>query len=182
MRLVAGRFAAALLLMLSLFGDPPQCSAEDVSSPELPPLKWAADSEGGAPYIFLDPQNADHYIGFEVELAEALGKELGRRIEYVQYDFKSLVPGLKRNDFDFAMNGLEVTPDRAKAIRFTKPYYIDSLQLVVRADDSRFTTALLPANCGKDVRSGMARRATRAGTCWRSRCDRRCKGGFLARA
>jgi len=71
-------------------------------------------------------------------LAEALEKQLGRRIEYVQYDFKSLVPGLKRGDFDFAMNGLEVTPDRVKELRFTRPYYVYTLQLVARVDETRF--------------------------------------------
>ena len=34
---------------------------------------------------------------------------------------QSLVPGLLRGDFDFAMNGLEVTPDRVKAVRFSRP-------------------------------------------------------------
>jgi polar amino acid transport system substrate-binding protein len=143
MRFVAGRFVAGLLLTTFLFGNGVLCSAQGTSekgADALPPLKWAADSEGGAPYIFLDPKDTNHYIGFEVDLAEALGKELGRRIEYVQYEFKSLVPGLQRGDFDFAMNGLEITPDRAKVIRFSKPYYIYALQLVVRADDNRFTT------------------------------------------
>jgi type II secretory pathway component PulC len=28
-----------------------------------------------------------------------------------------VVPGLQRGDFDFAMNGLEMTPDRVKAAR-----------------------------------------------------------------
>jgi ABC-type amino acid transport substrate-binding protein len=55
----------------------------------------------------------------------------------VQYDFKSLVSGLKRGDFDFAMNGLELTPDRLKAIRFSRPCYVDRLGLVVRRSADR---------------------------------------------
>ena len=109
-------------------------------SPPLPPLRWAADSEGGAPYIFKDPDDPKRNIGFEVDLAAALAKELGRRIEFVQYQFSSLVPGLLRGDFDFAMNGLEITPDRIKAVRFSRPYYVYTLQLVARADDRRFDT------------------------------------------
>ncbi len=101
-------------------------------------LRWAADSEGGAPYIFKDPEDPNRLVGFEVDLARALEVELGRRIEFVQYQFSQLVPGLKRGDFDFAMNGLEVTPDRARAVRFTRPYYVYSLQLVARAEESRF--------------------------------------------
>lgn len=104
----------------------------------LPPLRWAADAEGGAPYIFQNPDNPQEVIGFEVDLAQALAKKLNRRIDWVQYDYMSLVAGLLRGDFDFAMNGLEVTPDRAKVLRFSRPYYVYTLQLVVRADETRF--------------------------------------------
>jgi polar amino acid transport system substrate-binding protein len=104
------------------------------------PLRWAADAEGGAPYICKDPNNVDRYVGFEVELAAALEKEIGRRIEFVQYDFKSLTSGLQRGDFDFAMNGVEATPDRRKSLRLSRPYYIYSLQLTARADEKRFTS------------------------------------------
>jgi len=139
MRLAAWRFVAGLLLFACLSGTATVCVA-DVDSDEESPLRWAADSEGGAPYIFIDPENPGRYIGFEVELAEALAKELGRRIQFVQYDFKSLVPGLQRGDFDLAMNGLEITPDRKKVVRFTKPYYVYTLQLVARVDESRFNS------------------------------------------
>ncbi len=104
------------------------------------PLRWAADAEGGAPYIFKNPQNPDENIGFEVDLAKALGKELGRSIEFKQYDFKSLYLGLERGDFDLAMNGLEVTSRSKKLARLSRPYYIYRLQLVVRADETRFNS------------------------------------------
>jgi polar amino acid transport system substrate-binding protein len=114
------------------------CGSPAVAGEPAAPLRWAADAEGGAPYIFKDPKNPAVNIGFEVELAAALEKELGRRIEWRQYDFRSLVPGLNRGDFDFAMNGLEITADRAKVLRFSRPYYLYKLQLVARAGETRF--------------------------------------------
>jgi ABC-type amino acid transport substrate-binding protein len=102
------------------------------------PLRWGADSEGGAPYICKNPKDPNGYEGFEVDLAAALQKELGRRIVFVQYDFKNLVAGLRRGDIDFGMNGIEITPDREKALRLSRPYYAYTLQLVARADESRF--------------------------------------------
>lgn len=132
----AGRRAMGLLWCACLWASVSGCAGQ--SSANQGPLRWAADSEGGAPYIYIDPQNTGHYIGFEVDLKDALARELGRPIEFAQYDFKSLVPGLQRGDFDFAMNGLEITPDRAKVVRFTKPYYVYTLQLVTRAGESRF--------------------------------------------
>jgi len=35
-------------------------------------LIWGADAEGGAPYIFPDPNDPEKYIGFEVDLAQAI--------------------------------------------------------------------------------------------------------------
>lgn len=104
------------------------------------PLLWAADAEGGLPYICRDDNDPDRFVGFEVELAEALSQELGRPIEPKQYEFKSLGAGSQRGDFDFAMNGLEVTPDRRKTLRLTRPYYVYTLQLVARADERRFAS------------------------------------------
>ncbi|MFZ1937326.1 MAG: ABC transporter substrate-binding protein/permease [Thermoguttaceae bacterium] len=132
------RFAFSILLLLGCLsvarGDAPR----KADSSEQPPLRWGADSEGGAPYICKDPKHPNGYVGFEVDLKTALEKELGRRIQFVQYDFKNLVAGLKRGDIDFAMNGVEVTPDRIRALRLSRPYYAYTLQLVARANESRF--------------------------------------------
>ena len=43
----------------------------------LPPLRWAADAEGGAPYIFKDADDPRRNIGFEVDLANGLGEGVG---------------------------------------------------------------------------------------------------------
>lgn len=105
---------------------------------EKKPLLWGADIEGGAPYAFPDPNNPNRTIGFEVDLKDALQKELGRPIQRRQYAFDKLTDGIERGDIDFAMNGLEITPDRLERVLFSKPYYAFTLQLVIRKDESRF--------------------------------------------
>lgn len=127
------RNAAWFALLIFSFGGQ-AFSAED----DTKPIIWAADAEGGAPYIFKDPQNPERNIGFEVDLAKALSREMRRPITFLQYQFNSLVAGLQRSDFDIAMNGLEVTPDRRSKLLFSHPYYIFQQQLVVRADETRF--------------------------------------------
>ncbi|MGA2256117.1 MAG: ABC transporter substrate-binding protein/permease, partial [Thermoguttaceae bacterium] len=52
-----------------------------------------------------------------------------------------------RGDFDFAMNGLEATPDRQERFRLSRPYYVYTLQLVCRRDDNRFQSL---DDCKKD--------------------------------
>ena len=103
------------------------------------PLLWATDAEGGAPYTYKDPKDPNHNIGFEVDIVREIEKEIGRPIIAKQYAFSSLILGLQRGDFDFAMNGLEETPDRAQKILFTRPYYVFREQLVVRRGERRFT-------------------------------------------
>ena len=87
------------------------------------------------------PGQPDRVVGFEVDLKDALAKELGRPIQFKHYDFKNLIPGLQRGDFDFAMNGLEVLPEYQKVVLFSRPYYVYKLQLAVRKGEKRrFTT------------------------------------------
>ena len=80
-------------------------------------LRWGGDEQGGEPYVYEDSERPDHLVGFEVELADALARELGVRAEFVQQDWSNLVAGLTRGTFDVAMNGLEVTPARAATAR-----------------------------------------------------------------
>jgi len=112
--------------------------ADAAETPTERPLLWAADAEGGAPYVSMDPDRPGRYVGFEVELRDALQKELGRPIEFRQYTFPKLDSGLLRGDFDFAMNGVEATPDRQERFRLSRPYYVYTLQLVCRRGDNRF--------------------------------------------
>lgn len=98
-------------------------------------LLWGSDAEGGAPYVFPDPKDPSRLIGFEVDLAEAISRELGVKAKQVQNAWDSLIPALKRGDFDIAMNGIEITPQREVEILFSLPYYIYTEQLVVRRDE-----------------------------------------------
>ncbi|MEY4579427.1 MAG: hypothetical protein RL701_4130 [Pseudomonadota bacterium] len=100
-------------------------------------LRWGADIQGGEPYVFEDPEHAGKLVGFEVDIAAALARELGVRAELVQNDWTTLVPSLERGSFDVILNGLEDTPERRQRIGLTRPYYVFSEQLVARDNDAR---------------------------------------------
>ncbi|WP_224243495.1 ABC transporter substrate-binding protein/permease [Hyalangium gracile] len=103
-------------------------------------LRWGADAQGGEPYAMEDPEHPGRYRGFEVELADALARELGVRAELVQNDWSSLIPTLERGgSFDVAMNGMEITPARAGRVLFTRPYYLFNLRLMARKEDTAVT-------------------------------------------
>ena len=136
----------ALLALITLviftpaaFADDPAVSAVSADAGEKI-LRWGGDVEGGYPYMFPDPKNPDNIIGFEVDIMDAVAKEMGCKSELVNVEWESIVPGLNRHLYDLAFNGMEVTPLHAEKIDFTIPYYYTYLQLAVRRDEKNITS------------------------------------------
>jgi len=103
---------------------------------QAPPLKWAGDSEGGAPYVQANPEHPERVQGLDVEIAELIAKELGRPAQFVQIAFTSLDQSAARGDFDIALDGIEDTPARRASLAATVPYYEFREVLTVRAADA----------------------------------------------
>ncbi len=101
-------------------------------APEPNELRWGGDAAGGAPFIYGPDEQR---VGFEVDLADYLGKQLGRTPRFVQGDWDALPDTLSRGDIDVAMNGMEYLPDREKEFPSTVPYYVYTLRLIARAGD-----------------------------------------------
>ena len=101
-------------------------------------LRWAADTESGAPYVFYEAQNMKQMTGFEYDIVQALAKKLNREPVFVQNSWDGLILGLNNNLYDIAINGIEITEERQKSINFSEPYYATYLQIIVRQGDSRF--------------------------------------------
>ena len=97
-------------------------------------LLWGTDAEGGAPYVYLDPQNPDRLIGFEFELAEALAEKLGVKAKMVQNQWDQLVPALNRGNFDIILSGFELTAEHQQRIAMSQPYFVYAQQIVTRAE------------------------------------------------
>lgn len=106
-------------------------------------LRWGGDLQGGEPYVFEDEQDPGKLRGFEVDIADALARELGVRAKFTQNDWSSLVPALERGDFDIALNGLEDTPERRARILLSAPYYTYGETLTVRRGAGYATIAEL---------------------------------------
>ncbi len=94
---------------------------------------WGGDLQGGEPYVFEDPRDPTRIVGFEVDIAAAIARELGlRRARFYQVQWSNLVPSLERGDFDVALNGLEDTPERRARLQVSRPYFIYHEVLAVR--------------------------------------------------
>ncbi len=96
-------------------------------------LRWGADAEGGAPYVYPDPQHPEQLTGFEFDLANALAAKLGVKAQMAQNEWDQLIPALQRGNFDVILNGLEITPENQQRVAMTLPYYVYAQQIVTRA-------------------------------------------------
>ena len=102
-------------------------------------LLWGADAEGGAPYVYPDPQKPEQLIGFEYDLAAALAARLGVKAQMVQNQWDQLIPALERGNFDIVLNGLELTQGNQQHINLSQPYYVYAQQIVTRKDTDGLT-------------------------------------------
>lgn len=76
------------------------------------------------PFESIDANNK--IVGFDVDLANALCKEIDATCTFSNQAFDSLIPSLKFKRFDAVMAGMDITPEREKQVLFSKPYYDNS--------------------------------------------------------
>ena len=74
--------------------------------------------------------------GFDIALVDAIGKTMGKKIEWTDIDFKGLIPGIISKRFDMAASAIYITPERAKVVDFSEPYYPGGLVILVKKDNT----------------------------------------------
>ncbi|WP_415812995.1 transporter substrate-binding domain-containing protein [Mesobacillus thioparans] len=72
--------------------------------------------------------------GFDIDVAEAVAKELGLEPNQKKFKFASIVEGVKSGRFDAAVASHTINEDRLKAVDFSTPYYYSGPQIFVRPD------------------------------------------------
>jgi polar amino acid transport system substrate-binding protein len=74
--------------------------------------------------------------GFDIELVEAMAAAMGRKLEWVDIDFKGLIPGLMSKRFDMAVSAIYITDERKKVVDFTEPYFAGGLITMVKVGNT----------------------------------------------
>lgn len=81
------------------------------------PLKVGM-SGGYFPFTFV---RQGELQGFEVDLMNAIGAELGRKIEFETMSFPGLIGALEAGRIDTVANQITITPEREEAFVFSDP-------------------------------------------------------------
>ncbi len=70
--------------------------------------------------------------GFDIDLVEALAAAMGKKVEWIDIDFKGLIPALQAGRADIAVSAIYITPERSKVVDFTDPYYAGGLVVLTK--------------------------------------------------
>jgi polar amino acid transport system substrate-binding protein len=102
-------------------------------------IPWAMQSKTG------------EWVGFEIDVAKRLAKDMGVEVEFVPTKWEGLIPSLLTGKFDLVIAGMTGTPQRALKINFTQPYdytgtqicinkkFADKVKMPMDLNDSQFT-------------------------------------------
>ena len=88
-----------------------------------------------APFEF-QAKGSNDLTGFDIDLAKALGKQMGYKVELVNLGFDGLIPALSTGNIDLAVSGMSITEERKNAVDFCDPYYTSGLIVLVRPDET----------------------------------------------
>ncbi|MEB3196513.1 MAG: ABC transporter substrate-binding protein [Candidatus Sericytochromatia bacterium] len=94
-------------------------------------LRVGADPTSGLPY-FARPDAASEPVGFEADLARALGRRLGLKITFLPTAWRVLPQALVEGQIDVVLNAQEIRS--GGGMRFTRPYYLASQAIVTREE------------------------------------------------
>ena len=61
-------------------------------------------------------------IGFEIDVATRLAKDMGVTVEFVPTKWAGIIPALLTGKFDVVIGGMGITPARNLKVNFTNPY------------------------------------------------------------
>lgn len=89
---------------------------------------------------FFTKDSSGKWVGWEIELMEAVCAELKENCSIVEMSWDGLIPGLLSKRFDVIWSSMSITEERAKTIDFTGPYYKTPAKLIGYRDGSLGTT------------------------------------------
>jgi polar amino acid transport system substrate-binding protein len=95
-------------------------------------LKWGTNA-AFPPFESISPETGE-VEGFDKDLADIIGEELGVEMEVVDTSFETLFAGLEVNKYDMVIAGVTIKTSRMEKMEFSDPYFEAGQVIVVRKD------------------------------------------------
>ncbi|KOF56577.1 MULTISPECIES: ABC transporter substrate-binding protein [Clostridium] len=74
--------------------------------------------------------------GFDIDVANAVGKKLGVKVKFVPNAWDGIFLALKSKKFDLVQSSVSITDDRKKTMIFTDPYIYGGNAIFVKSDNT----------------------------------------------
>lgn len=129
-KLVALLVLGMFVLSMGLAG----CGKKEAAPAAAKVIKVGAETTF-PPFEFQD-ENSKDYVGFDMDLAKALGKQMGAEVQIVSMNFDGLIPALESGNIDMIASAMTINEERSKKVNFSKPYYKSGLSIVVKSDNT----------------------------------------------
>ena len=95
------------------------------------------------PYEFHKVVNGkDEIVGFDIEIAKAIAKDLGVELEIKDMKFDGLLAALVVDDIDFIVAGMVPKEERKKSVDFSIQYYQADQNVLIRTADAQKITGV----------------------------------------
>ena len=85
-------------------------------------------------------------IGFEMDVAKKLAKDMGVTPEFISYDWKKLIPALNEGNIDVIVAGMSITPERALKVNFSMPYATSGVSLATHLEGTKHIKSVKELN------------------------------------
>ncbi|MGK2946181.1 MAG: ABC transporter substrate-binding protein [Candidatus Malihini olakiniferum] len=87
--------------------------------------------DSNPPFGFVDPQTKK-LVGYDVDIAEAIGKALGVKVELRATNPANRIPLLASQKVDLIAANFTITDERAKQVNFSIPYFATGQKFIAR--------------------------------------------------
>jgi glutamine transport system substrate-binding protein len=82
-------------------------------------------------FVPFEFKQGDKYVGFDIDLWDAVAKDLGLTYKLQPMDFNGIIPALQTKQVDVALAGITIKDERKKVIDFSDGYYDSGFMLMV---------------------------------------------------
>jgi His/Glu/Gln/Arg/opine family amino acid ABC transporter permease subunit len=86
------------------------------------------------PFSFYSEEG--ELVGFDVDVSRAIARHMGRELSVVTTEWDGILAGLLAGKYHAIIGSMAITPERAKKVDFSDPYYVSGAQVFVRLDDT----------------------------------------------
>ena len=136
---------AAITVALAACGG--SSSSSDTAAPKKAPFSTVASGKltvcSDAPYEPFEFQDAaGKWVGFDMDLMSAFGKQYGLSLEVTKQPFDGIWLAPAAKTCDLVASSMTITADRQKNALFSDPYFDANQSLMVRKDDASTYTSL----------------------------------------